>query len=91
MDKNWERLQWVLSVGVFHGASFGHRIDAWTDLGARGAVNLGSWEWKGIGIPEPKLQALRTKVDACLSDHFVTRYGVAGEFPHRWTGEPEPF
>jgi hypothetical protein len=87
----WERLQWVMSVGVFHGPEFGHRVDCWADNLLKEPLVRGSWDWKGVGMPATKLVDIRSTVDSILSEHFVTRYGVQGEFPQRWTGEPEPF
>lgn len=90
MDKEG-KLQWALSVGIYHDPSFGHRIEMWHGNTSRPPklTHLGSW--KGLGVPEPVIRDAETVVLAALTEHLVTRYGVQGELPITWAGEPEPF
>lgn len=85
------KLQWAMSVGIYHDPSFGHRMELWYGSTAREpkVISLGSW--KGIGVPEGVLNLARAAIDAHFSDHLVTRYGIAGELPLRWAGDPDPF
>ena len=84
-------VQWTLDVSVFHGPEFGHRIYARV-LGQHGGwQDVGHWTWKGLGVPEPLLTELNARLVSVITEHLVTRYGVQGELPTRWAGEPDPF
>jgi hypothetical protein len=85
------KLQWALSIGVYHDPSFGHRIELWWGSTARAPHVRSGGTWKGLGIPEAVLTELRAEIDATVTEHLVTRYGVAGELPLKWSGEPDPF
>ena len=91
MEKPQEKLQWALSVGIYHGPSFGHRIEMWHGATVREPIMVELGWWKGLGIPEHVLQHASTMVHAALVEHLVTRYGVQGELPMKWSGDPEPF
>lgn len=84
--------QWRMLVTVYHGPSYGHYMEMETLTRGRGTtLHTGLGNWKGLGIPEPVLNEARALIDAQFSEHLVTRYGVAGELPLKWGGEPEPF
>lgn len=85
------KLQYALSVGVYHDPSFGHRMELWHGKTAIPPLVRSLGSWKGLGIPEPVLNDALTVVHATLTEHLVTRYGVLGELPLRWSGEPDPF
>jgi hypothetical protein len=83
--------QWRLLVSVFHGPGFGHYIEIETWSKAGQPVRTGGGTWNSMGIPESVLTELRTLVDAKITEHLVTRYGIQGELPIAWAGEPDPF
>jgi hypothetical protein len=81
-----------LTVEIRHGPAYGHRMELhldaphWKDP----VIKELGW-WKGLGVPESVLNSARAIVDATLTEHLVTRYGIQGELPTRWGGEPDPF
>lgn len=83
--------QWQLVVTVFHSANFGHSISISTKSRGREWKYYPGGTWKGLGVPEPVINALLASVQARLTEHLTTRYGVAGELPLKWGGEPDPF
>lgn len=91
MSTRDEQLQWSLCVRIWHGPSFGHQILATTQSRGRDALLHDLGVWKGIGIPEGKLTEAASTLNSLFVEHIVTRYGVAGELPFKWTGEPDPF
>jgi hypothetical protein len=91
MPKPRETAQWYLSLTVFHGPAFGHRIEITTMSRGRDALAHSGGTWKGLGVPESVLNALRGQVDALITEHLLTRYGIQGELPMTWSGEVGPF
>ena len=68
-------LQWEMVVSIFHN-NRGERVVELGVLGKRGEYHrrhLGSW--RGLGCPPDVIEAVVAAVDACLSEHLVTRYG----------------
>jgi hypothetical protein len=86
-----EVLQWTMTMGIFHGQSFGHRLECWVNVIGRGSFEAGTWSWKGLGFPEGLFPDIHARMIAVLDDHIVSRYGVAGELPRLWAGDPDPF
>jgi hypothetical protein len=85
------RAQWTLDVTVFHGPEFGHQVKA-AILSNRGNwMRCGTWTWSGLGIPAEVVTDIQSRVAAIISEHLVTRYGVQGQLPMTWAGDPEPF
>lgn len=87
-----EKLQWTLTFQVYHSPTYGHKLLLCTERGLYGDPHwksLGSW--KGLGIPEDVLTEARSSVMARIDEYLVTRYGVQGELPMKWAGEPDPF
>jgi hypothetical protein len=85
------KLQWALSVGIYHDPSFGHRIELWHGRTPVAPLVRPLGRWKGLGVPESVLNDAVASVDACLTEHLVTRYGVQGTFEEKWGHEPDPF
>lgn len=86
------KLQWTMTVQVYHSRDFGHKILMCREKGLYGGPKwdaLGTW--KGLGVPESLLKAASTLVLAAFTEHLVNRYGVQGELPVAWAGEPDPF
>lgn len=81
--------QWTLDVSVFHDSEFGHRIRARVLGRTGGWVDVGSIQWKGLGVPEDLLRSLCARVEAVLTEHLVTRYGVQGVLDAPCAGEEE--
>lgn len=89
MTDNQNRLQWTLCVQIWHGPTFGHEMVASTETTGRDPSVTLLGRWKGLGCPEPVLNSARATVDALVTEHVCTRYGIAGELPLTWAGEPE--
>lgn len=86
-----ERWQWAMLVKVLHGPKFGHRIEIQLRSKARETLTLDGGTWTGLGVPDDVLVCIRAQLDAILTDHLVTRYGIREELPLKWSGEPDPF
>lgn len=87
-----EQWQWQMTLTIYHGAGFGHRIEL-TQISTN-RVNewhKGLGSWKGLGIPEPVLNDVNAYLTSVFTEHVMTRYGIQGELPYTWAGEPEPF
>lgn len=91
MDHGPEKWQWAMLVKVLHGPKFGHRVEIQLRSKARETLTLEGGSWTGLGVPGDVLQSLRSQLDAIVSDHLVTRYGIRDELPLKWSGEPGPF
>lgn len=89
-EKN-DKAQWALYVTVWHSQTFGHYITVETQTQGRHPKGHSGGSWKGLGIPEQVLSELNAMLQALVTEHLVTRYGVQGELPMRWAGEPDPF
>jgi len=84
-----EVAQWTLDVTVYHSRGFGHRVRA-AVLDRRGGWHtVGTWSWKGLGFPAEMLPDVQARISAVVAEHLVTRYGIAGQLPFRWAGEPD--
>lgn len=84
--------QWHLLIQISHGPSFGHEITMQQKLRGHDAgprERIGSWT--GLGVPETVLNQATAIIQAVITEHVVTRYGVAGELPLKWAGDPDPF
>jgi hypothetical protein len=91
MEPRKEQLVYALSVGVYHCSDFGHRMELWHGSVPRKPHCRELGRWKGLGIPEQVYTDALTVVHATLGEHLLTRYGIAGELPLKWGGEPDPF
>ena len=91
MKHQEERVQWRLGILIYHGSAFGHRISLETQRQGYDTVERTIGSWKGLGIPESVLTQASAVLTAAFEEHLVSRYGVAGELPLRWAGEPDPF
>jgi len=80
-----------MHIVVFHSPTFGHEIEISTQKQGEAPYVEATPNWKGLGVPEAVLNSACGAVHALLSEHLVTRYGVAGELPFKWSGEPDPF
>lgn len=79
-------------VTVYHGPSFGHYIEMETAIkGRKHVTRVGLGNWKGLGIPEHLMRTASGIMVAAFEEHLVTRYGIQGELPTKWGGEPDPF
>jgi hypothetical protein len=87
-----EQAQFLLSAIVYHGSDFGHRLEMIrTFRGRDESLSTPLGRWKGLGIPEDVLRTSSALIVAAWEEHLITRYGVAGELPLTWSGEPDPF
>lgn len=91
MNYDVQRWQWRMLTTIYHGPGFGHYIELETISKGREGVRIGAGSWNTLGIPEPVLTQARTLLDAKFTEHLVSRYGVQGELPIKWAGEPDPF
>lgn len=91
MVERREQWQWAMLVKVLHSSHFGHRLECETRTRGRGSHTMSLGTWRGVGVPPEVVQEAQTAVAAILSDHLVTRYGVAGALPFQWGGEADPF
>jgi hypothetical protein len=91
MDYGPEKWQWAMLVKVLHGSVYGHRIEIETRTKGRESHAQPAGTWRGLGIPEPVLTCARAQLDVIFTEHLITRYGVRGELPLKWSGEPDPF
>lgn len=86
------KVQWTLTVTIYHGPSFGHVLEMATETKGRPDRmthdTIGSW--KGIGVPEPVMTQALAVVNAAIQEHLVSRYGVQELLP-AWPDEVDPF
>ena len=69
--------QWMLWATVSHGNRFGHALTLQTVTKRSEPVEVGRWSWTGIGVPAPLIEDAEGRLCAVLTEHLVTRYGVA--------------
>ena len=81
------RLQWELSVRVYHDNHGWHLVDT-------AQFSRGSWSderrlvrWRGIGVPASALDLVTALVADEVEEHLVQRYGMQLELPHHPLGE----
>lgn len=86
-----QQWQWALLFKVLHGPKFGHRIEIEVQKRGLTGVTFSGGTWTGLGIPAEVLEKVRAQLDAIVSDHLITRYGLREELPMKWSGEPDPF
>lgn len=84
--------QYVLTVTVWHGPTYGHAVDVDTVVKGRrdGDLSINIGTWRGIGIPVSTYRDILTSVNGIFSAYLIHRYGVAESLPG-WEVEPEPF
>jgi hypothetical protein len=79
-------------VSVFHGPTYGHYMELERAFrGREECLRTGLGQWNGLGIPEDVMRTASGLIVAAFEEHLITRYGVAGELPVKWGGEPDPF
>jgi len=52
---------------------------------------VGAWTWSGIGVPAEILPDIEARVASVITEHLVTRYGVAERLEFAPEGDPGPF
>lgn len=86
------RVQWTMTVTVFHGPSFGHAVEVATET--KGRPNLCTQDsigsWRGVGVPERVMEGMEASLLSIFQEHIHRRYGVAPSL-EGWWDEPEPF
>lgn len=87
MDQAPAIAQWTMDITVWHGATFGHRVTCRVLGKAGGWVDVGTWYWTGLGVPGDLVDDLQARLASVITEHLVTRYGVAGQLDVRWAGE----
>lgn len=85
LKRDDEREVWSMSVVVFHGPAFGHRMELWTQERGRDPLVQSLGSWKGLGVPAQVLESAVARADAVMSEYLTHRYGVQGTL---WAGEP---
>jgi hypothetical protein len=84
-----ENCQWTFDVSIYHRSDLGHILRG-AVLDRRGGWHVvGTWTWKGLGVPAELVSDIQARVSAVVAEHLVTRYGIANQLPLRWAGEPE--
>jgi hypothetical protein len=83
--------QWTLDVTIWHHFSFGHEISARVLTKRGGWVDVGTWRWQGLGIPDSLATDAASRIAAVVQEHLITRYGIQGELDIPWAGDPGPF
>ena len=91
MDDFKGKLQWAMTVSVWHGPQFGHKLLIATSNQFGTLNDVGHWNWRGIGIPTDIFSAAQGVAASVIADHLLFRYGVAEELPLRPGGDPQPF
>lgn len=86
-----QQWQWAMLVKVLHGPAFGHRLEVEVQKRGLSSITFSGGSWNGLGIPADVLYGFRAQLDAIVSDHLITRYGLREELPTKWSGEPDPF
>lgn len=86
-----ERLQWEMATSVYHSPMFGHRLSVDVLLRGKSWSNVHSWPWRGLGFPNELLPEIRSCLDATVTEHLLTRYGIRGELGTSWAREVGPF
>lgn len=87
--RNWQYRQLMT---VYHGGGFGHYMELERQIRGRNETHrTGLGQWNTLGIPEDVMRTSSGLIIAAWEEHLVTRYGVQGELPMKWAGEPEPF
>lgn len=90
-DYGPERWQWAMLVKVLHGSSYGHRIEVEVRTKGRESHAMSLGTWQGLGIPETVLTPAQALLSSIFAEHLTTRYGIQGELPLKWSGEPDSF
>jgi hypothetical protein len=65
-------------VTISHSSSFKHKLDISVVSQHWGPTTVAEWTWTGIGVPPEMPQDIAARVSAVITEHLVTRYGVAG-------------
>lgn len=92
MELDTRHWQYRQLLTVYHGPQFGHYMEMERQLKGRDATHrTGLGQWTGVGIPEDVLRTSTGLLVAAWEEHLITRYGVKGELPLQWAGEPGPF
>lgn len=92
MDYDTRHWQYRQLITVYHGSNFGHYMELERQLKGRNATHrTGLGQWNGPGVPEDVLRTASGLIVAAFEEHLVTRYGVKGELPLEWGGDPAPF
>lgn len=73
--------QFTLDVSVYHDPGFQREIVVQALTKRGGWIHIGSWRWTGIGVPGDLVNDLLARVDASITEHLVSRYGVQDEVP----------
>ena len=80
------RLQWELSVRIYHDNHGWHIVEA-------AQLSRGRWSepnrlvrWRGIGVPAAALDLVTALVADEVEGHLVQRYGIQLELPHHPLG-----
>jgi len=81
-----------MTVSLWHGTQFGHTVEVETVTKGRDIDTIDSLgSWRGIGIPEETYKGIMASVNAILSEHLVTRYGVNPQCDWSLGEEQAPF
>jgi hypothetical protein len=86
------KVQWTMSVTIYHGPGFGHSIELVTETTGRphDSTHDSLGTWRGVGCPSDVLREADTLISAALWNHVVARYGIA-ETLEGWGVEPDQF
>jgi hypothetical protein len=77
MDTGTQKVQWIMSACIQHHHGFKHTLTLTTQTKAGAPVEVAQWMWSGIGIPHALVMDIQARVEATVTEHLVTRYGLA--------------
>lgn len=86
------RVQWTMTVTIYHGPRFGHAIELATETMGRPQYSTHDTigKWNTFGCPLEIVKNAQAAVSAVLAGHIVDHYGVKEQLSG-WEAEPEPF
>lgn len=89
---DYAKVQWTMTVTIFHGPDYGHEIELVTETRGRPLHSTHDviGRWRGTGVPEEVVKGAHAMISAALWEHLVTRYGVRQTL-EGWGDVPDPF
>ena len=90
MKYDHQKVQWTLTVTIYHAPNFWHYVELATETAARGSTDDALGSWQGMGCPEIVLNGITAQVTAAIEDHILARYGVQDPLALRWDTGGDP-
>lgn len=86
-----EKLDWSMSVDIYHHPGYGHRIEMRTEDRVQRAIVTKLGSWQALAVPATLSAVAKGFIEAAFIEHLCLRYGIQAELPVSWEGEPDPF